>query len=88
MPIKYNAEVTSYRANVKSVPIRIESGGENARIWNAHLWEKNERAVILSGAKKMHLDQRAMDSSSVRSCFENIGRAPPIFIPRGRANRT
>ncbi len=41
LPIKYNAEVTSYRSNVKNVPVRVESGGENARTWNAHLWEKN-----------------------------------------------
>jgi peptide/nickel transport system substrate-binding protein len=41
LPIKYNAEVTSYRSSVKNVPIRIESGGENARTWNVHLWEKN-----------------------------------------------
>jgi peptide/nickel transport system substrate-binding protein len=41
LPIKYNAEVTSYRSNVRNVPVRIESGGENARTWNAHLWEKD-----------------------------------------------
>ena len=40
LPIKYNAEVTSYRSNVRNVPVRIESGGENARTWNVHLWEK------------------------------------------------
>jgi peptide/nickel transport system substrate-binding protein len=41
LPIKYATEVTSFRSNVKNVPIRIESGGENARTWNVHLWEKN-----------------------------------------------
>lgn len=41
LPLKYNAEVTSYRSIVKNVPVRIESGGENARTWNVHLWEKN-----------------------------------------------
>jgi peptide/nickel transport system substrate-binding protein len=41
LPLKYNAEVTSFRNIVKNVPVRIESGGENARTWNVHLWEKN-----------------------------------------------
>jgi peptide/nickel transport system substrate-binding protein len=41
LPIRYSTEVTSFRANVKNVPIRLESGGENARTWNVHLWEKN-----------------------------------------------
>ena len=41
LPLKFNAEVTSYRNNVRGVGIRIESGGENVRTWNAHLWEKD-----------------------------------------------
>jgi peptide/nickel transport system substrate-binding protein len=40
LPLKYNAEVTSFRSIVKNVPVRVESGGENARTWNVHLWEK------------------------------------------------
>jgi peptide/nickel transport system substrate-binding protein len=42
LPIKYGTEVTSARANVKNVPVRMESGGENARTWNIHLWEKTD----------------------------------------------
>ncbi len=42
LPIKFGTEVTSYRANVKNVPVRMESGGENARTWNIHLWEKTD----------------------------------------------
>jgi peptide/nickel transport system substrate-binding protein len=41
LPLKYNAEVTSWRNNIKGVSIRNETGGENARTWNIHLWEKN-----------------------------------------------
>jgi peptide/nickel transport system substrate-binding protein len=40
LPLRYNAEVTSYRSTVKNIPVRIESGGENYRTWNAHVWEK------------------------------------------------
>ena len=40
LPMKYNAEVTSFRSNVQNVPVRVESGGENARTWNVHLWDK------------------------------------------------
>lgn len=40
LPIKYNAEVTAYRNNVKNVPVRYESGGNTVRTWNIHLWEK------------------------------------------------
>lgn len=40
LPLRYNAEITSYRSTVKNVPVRIESGGENYRTWNVHLWEK------------------------------------------------
>ena len=40
LPIKYGTEATSYRSNVKNVPIRVETGGENARTWNIHLWDK------------------------------------------------
>jgi peptide/nickel transport system substrate-binding protein len=40
--IKFNTEVTSHRSNVKNVPVRYESGGENARTWNIHLWEKGD----------------------------------------------
>jgi peptide/nickel transport system substrate-binding protein len=40
LPIKLGTEVTSYRTSVRNVPVRYESGGENARTWNIHLWEK------------------------------------------------
>jgi len=40
LPFKYAAEVTTYRTNIKNVSIRYESGGDNFRTWNAHLWEK------------------------------------------------
>ena len=40
LPLKFNTEVTSFRSNIKNVGVRIESGGENARTWNIHLWEK------------------------------------------------
>jgi peptide/nickel transport system substrate-binding protein len=42
LPIKYNVETLSYRTTVKNVPIRQESGGENYRTWNVHLWEKTD----------------------------------------------
>lgn len=42
LPIKYGTEVTSARTNVKNMPVRMESGGENARTWNIHLWEKTD----------------------------------------------
>jgi peptide/nickel transport system substrate-binding protein len=42
LPIKYGTDVTSARASVKNVPVRMESGGENARTWNIHLWEKTD----------------------------------------------
>jgi peptide/nickel transport system substrate-binding protein len=41
LPIKYNSEVTSYRNNVRGVGVRVESGGENTRTWNIHLWDKD-----------------------------------------------
>jgi peptide/nickel transport system substrate-binding protein len=41
LPLKFNTEVTSFRTGVKNVGVRNESGGENARTWNIHLWEKN-----------------------------------------------
>jgi peptide/nickel transport system substrate-binding protein len=41
LPLKYNAEVTSFRKGITGVGIRNESGGENARTWNIHLWEKS-----------------------------------------------
>jgi peptide/nickel transport system substrate-binding protein len=41
LPLKFNTEVTSFRAGVKNVGVRNESGGENARTWNIHLWEKS-----------------------------------------------
>jgi peptide/nickel transport system substrate-binding protein len=40
LPLKYASEVTAYRSTVKGVPVRYESGGENYRTWNVHLWEK------------------------------------------------
>ena len=40
LPIKFNAEVTTYRNYVKNVPVRYESGGNGVRVWNIHLWEK------------------------------------------------
>jgi ABC-type transport system substrate-binding protein len=41
LPLKYNAEITSYRKNVRNVPVRFESGGNTVRTWNVHLWEKD-----------------------------------------------
>jgi peptide/nickel transport system substrate-binding protein len=40
LPIKYNSEPTSYRNIIKNVPVRVETGGDNYRTWNVHLWEK------------------------------------------------
>ena len=40
LPIKYNSEATSYRSTIKNVPVRVETGGDNYRTWNVHLWEK------------------------------------------------
>ena len=40
LPIKYNAEVTAYRSNVRGVPVRYESGGNTVRTWNIHEWDK------------------------------------------------
>jgi len=40
LPLKYNAEVTSYRSNVRGVPVRYESGGNTVRTWNIHEWDK------------------------------------------------
>jgi peptide/nickel transport system substrate-binding protein len=42
LPIKYNAEPTSYRSNIKNVPVRVETGGDNYRTWNVHLWDKTD----------------------------------------------
>jgi peptide/nickel transport system substrate-binding protein len=42
LPIKFNAEVTSWRNSIKNVPVRLETGGENFRTWNVHLWEKTD----------------------------------------------
>jgi peptide/nickel transport system substrate-binding protein len=42
LPIKFSAEVTTWRKGIVNVPIRIESGGENYRSWNVHLWDKTE----------------------------------------------
>jgi peptide/nickel transport system substrate-binding protein len=40
LPIKYNAEPTSYRNNIRNVPVRVETGGDNYRTWNVHLWDR------------------------------------------------
>lgn len=42
LPLKYASEVTTVRKGLKSVGPRIESGGENSRTWNIHLWEWTE----------------------------------------------
>lgn len=42
LPIKFSAEVTTWRKGIVNVPIRIESGGENYRSWNVHLWDTTD----------------------------------------------
>jgi peptide/nickel transport system substrate-binding protein len=40
LPFRLTTELTSYRNTIKNVPVRLETGGENYRTWNVHLWEK------------------------------------------------
>ena len=39
LPLNYSTEVTTVRAGLTGVYPRNESGAENTRTWNAHLWE-------------------------------------------------
>jgi len=39
LPMKYSSEVMTVAKGLQGIGPRIESGGENARTWNVHLWE-------------------------------------------------
>jgi hypothetical protein len=41
LPLYLKTQVNSIRAGVKNLGVRNESGGENARTMNIHLWEKS-----------------------------------------------